>query len=104
MLAVAGPRVLDPPAKRWSAIDWGVLTLSAPALILPLLVFTPAVGFLLALLTAGSVYFVSWAAVALALLGIASGAPAWTKLTNLFLASASLWFGYRLLEQSRHLF
>ena len=104
MLAVAGPQVLDPPAKRWSAIDWGVLVLSAPALILPLLVFAPIVGFLLVLLTAGSVYVVSWAAVALALLGIASRAPAWTKLTNLFLASASLWFGYRLLEQSRHLF
>jgi hypothetical protein len=106
MLAVAGPRVLDPPAGRRSAIDWGVLVLSAPALILPLFVFIPFVGFLLVLLTAGSVHLVSWAAVALALLGIASRAPAptWTKITNLFLASASLWFGYRLLEQSRHLF
>jgi hypothetical protein len=104
MLAVAGPRVLDPPVGRRSAVDWGVLVLSAPALILPLLVFTPVVGPLLVLLTAGSVYVVSWAAVVLALLNIASRAPAGTKLTNLFLASGSLWFGYRLLEQSRHFF
>lgn len=104
MHAVAGPPVLDPSAERRSAIDWGVLILSAPALILPLLVFTPIVGPLLLLLTAASVYVVSWAAVAVALLGIVSRAPSWTKITNLFLATASLWFGYRLLEQSRHLF
>jgi hypothetical protein len=103
MIAVSGPRVTDAPGHP-SAIDRGVLILSAPALVLPLLGFIPFVGFFLTLLVGGSIYIVSWAAVALTLVSTVSRAAPWRKLTSLFLAAASLWFSYRLLEQSRHLF